>query len=71
MGGLLCRLFQEVWREGVPVVVRGVRKGYPWDPATMGRATTEKNSRFGQDREIAVRHSTLSPPISERAFHPF
>ncbi|CAL8468356.1 g7896 [Coccomyxa elongata] len=48
------RLFQEVWREGVPVVVRGVRKGYPWDPATMGRATTEKNSRFGQDREIEV-----------------
>ncbi|BDA43691.1 probable lysine-specific demethylase 3B at C-terminar half [Coccomyxa sp. Obi] len=48
------RLFQEVWREGVPVVVRCVRKGYPWDPATMGRATTEKNSRFGQDREIEV-----------------
>lgn len=50
-----CRLFQEVWREGVPVVVRGVRKGYQWNPITMCRATTENNSRFDGEQEIEVR----------------
>ncbi|CAL8466277.1 g5813 [Coccomyxa elongata] len=48
------RLFQEVWREGVPVVVRGVRKGYQWNPVTMCRATTENNSRFDGEQEIEV-----------------
>ena len=54
--GAQCRLFQEVWREGVPVVVRGVRKGYQWNPITMCRATTENNSRFDGEQEIEVRH---------------
>ncbi|BDA51374.1 probable lysine-specific demethylase 3A at C-terminar half [Coccomyxa sp. Obi] len=48
------RLFQEVWREGVPVVVRGVRKGYQWNPITMCRATTENNSRFDGEQKIEV-----------------
>ncbi len=55
------RVFQEVWREGVPVVVRRCRKGYQWDPATMGRATTEKNARFGKDSEIEVRRLSVLP----------
>lgn len=56
-GASPCRLFQEVWREGVPVVVRGVRKGYQWDPTTMGRATAENNARFGKDNKIEARPS--------------
>ena len=56
-----CRLFQEVWREGVPVVVRGVRKGYQWNPITMCRATTENNSRFDGEQEIEVRHWSALP----------
>jgi lysine-specific demethylase 3 len=48
------RIFQEVWREGVPVVVRGVQQGFCWDPQVMARATTEKNSKHGIDKTIKV-----------------
>lgn len=64
------RLFQEVWRDGVPVVVRCVRKGYQWDPATMGRATTEKNARYGKDSEIEARTFCCSPPFLDRVITP-
>ena len=49
-----CRIFQEVWREGVPVVVRGVQQGFCWDPQVMARATAEKNSKHGVDKTIKV-----------------
>lgn len=54
-----------MWREGVPVVVRNVRKGYLWDPPTMGRATTEANTRFDKSKDIEV---TDPPPCPPRTY---
>lgn len=60
----LRSIFQRVWRAGMPVVVRAIRKGFDWEPGTMGRATREKNSskaHEGQlDNEIDVRPSVFS-----------
>ena len=51
----LCRIWQEVWREGVPIVVRGNQQGFSWAPQVMARATSEKNSKHGMDTSIEVR----------------
>ena len=48
-------MFQEVWREGVPVVVRGLQQGFCWEPQVMARATTEKAAKHGVDTNIEVR----------------
>jgi hypothetical protein len=49
-------VFQRAWRCGVPVVVRRVRKGFSWEPSTLGRACREKNTKSGYtDTEIEAR----------------
>ena len=59
-------MFQEVWREGVPVVVRGVQQGFCWEPQVMARATTEKNTKHGIDTEIEVRRLAVGAVMQGR-----
>lgn len=62
---VLRRTFQRVWRLGIPVVVRGVRRGFDWAPHTMMRATTERgNKARGTEKdttlEVGISPNSLS-----------
>lgn len=63
---MLRRTFQRVWRLGIPVVVRGVRRGFDWAPQTMLRATRETgNKSRGTERDTTLEVG-LSPSSSSR-----
>ena len=47
--GSARRIFQEVWQFGVPVVVRGVEKGFDWSPATLLRAAAPAPGRAAME----------------------
>lgn len=66
-----CRIFQQQFCQlGKPVVVRGVKPGFLWDPDTLQRATINLKGMYGQrkDKSAAKVQQKMPTPLTVRLF---
>ena len=62
-----CRIFQQQFcQAGKPVVVRGVKPGFLWDPDTLQRATINLKGMYGhrKDKSAAKVQQKMPTPLT-------
>ena len=58
-----CRIFQQQFCQvGKPVLVRGIRPGFLWDPDTLQRATLDLKGMYGARPVKSARRKQTAPP---------
>ena len=62
-----CRIFQQQFCQlGKPVIVRGIKPGFLWDPNTLQRATINLKGMFGKraDKSAAKVKQKMATPLT-------
>lgn len=62
-----CRIFQQQFCQlGKPVIVRGVKPGFLWDPDTLQRATINLKGMYGKrvDKSAAKVKQKMPTPLT-------
>lgn len=63
----VCRIFQQQFCQlGKPVIVRGIKPGFLWDPHTLQRATVNLKGMYGKraDKSAAKVKQKMATPLT-------